>query len=69
VFLITFICEHGCTYILDTISLCDFLLKHRIPGVEVNSKERSITGTLTNKQIKIACKEYDARLNIVVPAK
>jgi hypothetical protein len=48
----------------DTIALTEFLLKHRISGAEVNTRERSLTCKITDSLVLEACTKYQAQIQI-----
>jgi len=52
----------------NTVSISNFLLQYRIAGLEVNSRERSVIGSLTSDQIMAACTQYNAYLKTPIAA-
>lgn len=46
----------------DTISLTEFMLKHKVAKADVNSGHKSLTACLSKDQLATALKEYRATL-------
>ncbi|RYZ25393.1 MAG: hypothetical protein EOO10_18370 [Chitinophagaceae bacterium] len=46
----------------DVASLTAFIFEQRISGLEVNTRERRVSGMLTEQQIVMACTQYKAEL-------
>ena len=49
----------------NTVTLTEFLLRHRISGAEVNTRDRSLTCYLTDTLVLEACTKYQAQLRIM----
>jgi hypothetical protein len=48
----------------DTASLTEFLLLYKISGAEINALEHTLTAILTEEQLQIACKKYNALVKL-----
>ncbi len=46
----------------DTATLADFIVNNAVHIAETNSKEKSLTAVLTDKEIVDACTKYQAEL-------
>ena len=46
----------------STSNMADFILLYRIKGVLVSSSERSLSATLSEREIVIACTQFGAEL-------
>lgn len=46
----------------DSISLADFVLKYQIKGADVHSCEHTLSAELSDKELKVAQKQYGAEL-------
>lgn len=49
----------------NTSSLSDFIFKYRICGIEVSTRDRSLSGYISDEQVLTACAQYQAQLTII----
>ena len=52
----------------DTLAISDFLVRESVSKVQVNSKDKTVTSKLTDKQITIAETLYKAMVKKMVSA-
>jgi hypothetical protein len=46
----------------DVISLTEFVLTQRVSKTIIDSSQKTLKGTITESNLRIACKEYGARI-------
>jgi hypothetical protein len=46
----------------DVTSLCEFIMTNRVSKVLIDSSEKMLKGTLSEKHLSIACKQYGAKI-------
>jgi hypothetical protein len=46
----------------DVISISDFVLTEKVSKVIIDSSRKTLKGIITEKQLQVACKEFNAKV-------
>jgi len=46
----------------DIVSMAEFILTHKVSRVIIDSSEKMLRGTISDKHLDIACRQYGAKI-------
>ena len=53
----------------DVTTLSEFILTHKVSRVVIDSSEKMLKGTISNELLRVACKQYGARIKESIEVK